>query len=137
MITTWMGDRYMLGLCPTLRFLWTQILCTLLVSILQVNLHFINRSQLFVCVCVCVYIYHMHAKRSHVMYMHGKLDDPVQCCPCQSLVDSGNIKIAQHALKSVSFQIVGHHTEEKSLNHYSASVIQYMFVLWKPFLKAI
>ena len=53
MITTWMGDRYMLGFCPTLRFLWTQILCTLLVSILHVNLYFINRSQLF----VCVYIY--------------------------------------------------------------------------------
>lgn len=57
-----------------------------------VNLYFINRSQMF------VYIYHMHAKRSHV-YMHDKLNDPVQCCPCQSLVDSGNIKTAGHALK--------------------------------------
>ena len=103
----------MLGFCPTLRFLWTQILCTLLVSILHVNWHFINRSQLF----VCVYIYISHACE--------KVTCKVYICMVNlmtlfsvvhvSLVDSGNIKIAQHALKSVSFQIVGHHTEEESL----------------------
>ena len=90
---------------------------------------------------MCIYICVSHACKKVTcnvyIYIHGKLDDPVQCCPCQSLVDSGSIKIAQHALKSVSFRIVGHHTEEESLNHYSASVIQYMFVLRKFFLKAI
>ena len=79
MVTKWVGGHYMLGFAPALRFLRSQILCRLYKNHSD---EAISRGHL-----------HVYAWK---MITHACLRS---CSTRLSLVDYGNIKITQHALK--------------------------------------
>ena len=81
MATKWMGDRYVLGFAPALRFLLSQILCRLYKSPSDET---INRGP--PCVYAC-------KKIAYVCYR--------SCSPG----DHGNTQITQHVLKMSVFRM--------------------------------
>ena len=84
-VTTWMGDRYVLGFAPAPRFIRSQSLCRLDKSPSDET---VDRGP------TCAHAFRkITYARTHARQR--------SCSPCQNSVDYGNIKIIQHALKSV------------------------------------